>query len=245
MEKRVDNLSHITESIYSQQYGLCEEEQVFTKSADAYSMHQQRFFSQEYPPTELKPHPVRHRRDERYKSNIRRNHWPHVIQQDMGLDGPSSPPPSPYSSSKVASSISPYGTTHHKLTISTSLTPPTSPRVQELWPSSPTAEHQGMEQHLFYSTASSMTCQTRSQPDPSNGGSSSAKIVRSNAVKKRNSPISKIAILRRRSVTELTKHPTKSKLLTRKISYGGQPLSQELSFSSSKSKQNQGWSFNV
>lgn len=250
MEKRIDNLSHVTEDIYSQQNR--KQALTFTKS-DTYSIHQQentanRPHSQEYSHTELKPQAAKHRRGERYKSNVRRNNWVHVDQQDgnigpLGGDIPTSP--SSYSSSRVASSLSPYGTTHHKLSISTSLTPPTSPMGQEPWLSLPTAEHQSMEQHLFSGTASSMAYQTRSQPEPSIilEDSTAPIIMRSSAARKKSSPISKIAILRRKSVSELTKHSTKSKLLTRKISYGGQPLSQELSFSTPKSKLNHSWNY--
>lgn len=255
MEKRVDSLSHITESMVNSQQCSPYGEQPFIKS-DSFSDKEDRTtyrnYSQEYPCMDFIPHTAtaRSRRAERYKSNIRCNNWQEETDnagEQASEDAPRvslSPPPSSFGSSK-ATSLSPSRALHHKLRLSTS-PPPPSPVAQERRPLS--MQEDSTKQHLFYSAASSTAYHFKSQPEPSTiyeEGAPSAKMIRSNAIKKRRvSPISKIAILRRRSETEFTKQPVKPKH-ARKTSYGGKPFSQELNFSTAKNKQNQGWHFDV
>ena len=214
------------------------------------------------------------RRGERFKSNMRHYNWAHSqIETEQGKpiggDVPRmslSPPPLPskfrikptHQKLRLSTSFTPSSSkvvsageaTHHRLRLSTSFTPPTSPMGQDEYVSSqPIPEHGGgAEQSLFYSSASSAAYQTKSQPEPATipelDVASGAKIMKFNPVKKKSSPMSKIAILRRRSVNEFNKNSTKTKL-TRKTSYEGTPFSQELRFSSTSNfKQNHGWSFN-
>lgn len=208
------------------------------------------------------------RNGERYLSNVRHNFWkqgathpgdPEQNEENTGPKMPPSPPLSPQNSHKVVS-FSSGGMVHHKLTTTT--TPPTSPLVQEqrMKPAESSMtdypHSQGMEQHLYHSTGAGVGYHTRSQPEPIinstiyESGSPSGKQIKPVTQQRMISPISKIAILKRRSsVSELTQHSTKSQLLTRKTScvndYGVRQSPNDLSFSKLKKKKTQSWSFDA